>query len=140
MFTRTSVAVALTASAAIAKMPIKPMPIGTDANSDGVVTKVAASCTGGFGDQDQEGTFFIGYAQVEGEDNAILMVRGQDLCDNDVVEWDSDYTIMVNPTGGFVDTGYKLSCNKKGMKDMQENFEDTVDDKDLMKSIKDSKK
>merc|ERR1719223_1835283 len=72
----------------------------------------------------------------------MLMIRGENLCVNDAVDFDTEYTTSISLDLGntWIDTPYKLLCDKKGMKEMQKNFETLVNDKALMKSIKDSKK
>ena len=142
MFTRNTVAVALISSAAIAQMPIKKMEVGNDVNGDGTIDVIAASCSGGFADENAEGTFFVGYGIAEGSEDGMLMIRGENLCVNDAVDFDTEYTTSISLDLGntWIDTPYKLLCDKKGMKEMQKNFETLVNDKALMKSIKDSKK
>merc|ERR1719223_1655653 len=72
----------------------------------------------------------------------MLMIRGENLCVNDAVDFDTEYTTSISLDLGntWIDTPYKLLCDKKGMKEMQKNFETAVNDKALMKTLKDSKK
>ena len=79
---------------------------GVDQDGDSKVLITAGSCTGAFGTDGSEGTWFTGVASHEGMDTDTLIGWGRTLCKNDIVSWDSDYSIAIQVDGVTFDTGH----------------------------------
>jgi hypothetical protein len=106
------VVASIAAIALAQEVDIKLQVGGVDQNGDAKIQITAGACTGGFGTADSEGAWWTGIASHEGMDTDTLVGWGRTLCENDVVNWDSDYTIKVQVDGVTYDTGHSFTCNK----------------------------
>jgi len=97
------------------------MQVGEDVDGNGTIDLRAMSCTGGFGTDNAEGTFFIGVTAGEGLPSDVLVGWGKSLCSTRTNDWDADYTISLSTDGGVTqfDTKLSFTCQANKSKDPQ---------------------